>query len=189
MRNNSMNTSAMNEDEQAVFCRRISPSCRLLCVLEMLMGLFLIGYLLLMGGETVGVTSYVLAGAALTRLLHCLLNRSALWWKMLPIPVYVLLAGLLMMSPSVSAEQWAFLVGCALLALGAIRMLTSLLLHRSGAPSWYVVNALSALLLGGMVMWEWPLQPSPLIISVYLGVEIFLSGWVLMAAPKDAREC
>lgn len=155
------------------------------------------GILLIIGG------SFALSLALFTTLLSVLLlgafflgcgiiiivDAFAHWWKkskgfymhLLSGILYTILGGLLLMGPFKGAVAITFLLGAFFILAGIFRTLFSLS-YRLPGWEWNLFSGVIALLLGILILAQWP-SSGLYIIGLFIGIDLIFIGWsfVMMA--------
>jgi uncharacterized membrane protein HdeD (DUF308 family) len=68
-----------------------------------------------------------------------------------------------------------FLAG-VLIAVGLVRIVIGLQLRKTGSWFWPVLSGIIAIVLGGMIMAQWPIS-GLWVIGMFIGIELLLNGW------------
>jgi uncharacterized membrane protein HdeD (DUF308 family) len=124
---------------------------------------FLFGVLLLVAGATEVVHAIVvrrLSGFAL---------------HLLAAALYLLLGLFILEHPVKAATVLTLLIGASFLVGGILRILFSAVTRFPGW-SWVALNGVVDLVLGAMILAEWP-ESSVWVIGLFLGIDLLLHGW------------
>ena len=151
----------------------------LLAILELAFGFLLLGFPFLLGTSAVWVGGFVLVVVAIIRVVQGFCYAYNRWWNMLSGLLFLLLGGLMIVSPVLSLQVFTLVLGCALLASGFLRLLLAVSLRHEEGSGWRFFNGLVSLVLGGMVLWQWPAS-SIWLIGTLIAVEMIFSGWTLL---------
>jgi uncharacterized membrane protein HdeD (DUF308 family) len=120
--------------------------------------------LLLVGGVVQLVNAFSFKGWKQV-LLHVLLGI-----------VYLVAGGYTIQSPARMSIVLTLFIGCALIAVGIVRLLSALHLRGTGVWTWPMLSGIIAVALGGLVLAEWPVS-GLWFIGIFVGVELLLNGW------------
>lgn len=151
----------------------------ILAVLELVLGFILLGFPFLLGISAVWVAGVVLSVAGVVRLVQGIIRRANRWWNMLAASLYLLVGIFTVLMPALSMEWWTLLLGASIFTAGVLRMGATITLWNSEGRYWRLFNAVVSLVLGAMIIWEWP-ESSLWLIGTLLAVEMIFSGWTLM---------
>lgn len=100
--------------------------------------------------------------------------------------LYLIIAYLFIARPLVSAVSLTFLLGMFFIAIGIFRLFYSL---TSGLPhkGWRFFNGLLTLLLGILIMAEWPAS-GIFVLGLFIGIDLVFSGWVYIVGAMSLRK-
>ncbi|ADJ29800.1 HdeD family acid-resistance protein [Nitrosococcus watsonii] len=136
------------------------------------------GFLLLLGGVLQIVDAFKCKGWK-SILLHVLIAL-----------LYVAAGVLLITEPIAGSLVLTAILGGAFVATGILRIVMGLQLKSSGAGwGWVVFSGVVSLILGGMILFEWPLS-ALWVIGLLVAVEMIFHGWsyvMIALAARSAR--
>ncbi|MDR3492398.1 MAG: DUF308 domain-containing protein [Gammaproteobacteria bacterium] len=99
--------------------------------------------------------------------------------------LYLVVGITLIVNPLEGSVSLTFLLGILYLTLGIFRLVYSLT-HRTLQWGWSVFNALISLLLGVLILANWPAS-SLYIIGLFVGIDLLFSGWVYIMGALAGR--
>ena len=142
----------------------------------------IIGIMMIMGGVAEIVAAFSVKGW----------GKFAVW--MLLGLLYVGAGFIAIMNPFAAATILTLMLGAALVAGGVLRIFLAFSMKSAGKPwGWVVVSGLVTLLLGVMIIAQWPAS-SFFVLGIFLGIDLIFigSGWVtrgLALKNRPAAEC
>lgn len=140
-----------------------------------LMSVVLIGVLLLISGLVIIIDTFTFWWRRWTGFfLHLVMGL-----------LYAILGGLLIKSPVESAMSLTYFLGIFFIIIGVIRAVNSFFL-RSPRWGWGLINGLVSLLLGIMILSNWPAS-SLYIIGLFVGIDLVFCGITYIAAAMASR--
>jgi len=137
----------------------------------------IIGIMMIMGGAAEIVAAFSVKGW----------GRFAVW--MLLGLLYVGAGIIALMNPFAAATILTLMLGAALVAGGVLRIFLAFSMKSAGKPwGWVVVSGLVTLLLGAMIIAQWPAS-SFFVLGIFLGIDLIFigSGWVTMGLALKNR--
>ncbi|MCC8431346.1 DUF308 domain-containing protein [Reyranella aquatilis] len=137
----------------------------------------IIGIMMIMGGAAEIVAAFSVKGW----------GKFAVW--MLLGLLYVGAGFIAIMNPFAAATILTLLLGAALVAGGVLRIFIAFSMKAAGKPwGWIVVSGLVTLLLGAMIIAQWPAS-SFFVLGIFLGIDLIFigSGWVTMGLALKNR--
>lgn len=150
-----------------------------LAVLELALGFLLLGFPFLLGTSAVWVGGFVLVVLGIMRVAQGFIYAYNRWWNFLAGALFLILGVLMIALPVLSLQVFTLVIGCALLSSGILRLLFAISLRRESGSGWRFFNGLVSLILGGMVLWQWPAS-SLWLIGTLIAIEMIFSGWTLL---------
>jgi len=106
--------------------------------------------------------------------------------------LYIVAGILILQDPLLATGVLTLVLAGILIAVGVIRI-TMGIQHRKAASGWYwsVLTGIVSILLGGMIVVQWPVS-GLWVIGLFVAIELILNGWsyvfVAIAARKAGRE-
>ncbi|MBU8876009.1 DUF308 domain-containing protein [Reyranella sp. MMS21-HV4-11] len=137
----------------------------------------IIGIMMIMGGAAEIVAAFSVKGW----------GKFAVW--MLLGLLYVGAGFIAIMNPFAAATILTLMLGAALVAGGVLRIFLAFSMKSAGKPwGWVVVSGLVTLLLGVMIIAQWPAS-SFFVLGIFLGIDLIFigSGWVTMGLALKNR--
>jgi uncharacterized membrane protein HdeD (DUF308 family) len=137
----------------------------------------IIGIMMIMGGVAEIVAAFSVKGW----------GKFAVW--MLLGLLYVGAGFIAIMNPFAAATILTLMLGAALVAGGMLRIFLAFSMKSAGKPwGWVVVSGLVTLLLGVMIIAQWPAS-SFFVLGIFLGIDLIFigSGWVTMGLALKNR--
>jgi uncharacterized membrane protein HdeD (DUF308 family) len=137
----------------------------------------IIGIMMIMGGVAEIVAAFSVKGW----------GKFAVW--MLLGLLYVAAGIIALMNPFAAATILTLMLGAALVAGGVLRIFLAFSMKSAGKPwGWVVVSGLVTLLLGAMIVAQWPAS-SFFVLGIFLGIDLIFigSGWVTMGLALKNR--
>lgn len=99
--------------------------------------------------------------------------------------LYIIAGGLCLIKPEMSAVSLTLLIAILCIVGGIFKMVASLL-TRFDRWGWVFFNGLVTLILGMMIYSEWPAS-GLVIIGLFIGVDLLLTGWCWILLSLAAR--
>ena len=137
----------------------------------------IIGIMMIMGGVAEIVAAFSVKGW----------GKFAVW--MLLGLLYVGAGFIAIMNPFAAATILTLMLGAALVAGGVLRIFLAFSMTSAGKPwGWVVLSGLVTLLLGVMIIAQWPAS-SFFVLGIFLGIDLIFigSGWVTMGLALKNR--
>lgn len=137
----------------------------------------IIGIMMIMGGVAEIVAAFSVKGW----------GKFAVW--MLLGLLYVGAGIIALMNPFAAATILTLMLGAALVVGGVLRIFLAFSMKSAGKPwGWVVVSGLVTLLLGAMIIAQWPAS-SFFVLGIFLGIDLIFigSGWVTMGLALKNR--
>lgn len=112
-------------------------------------------------------------------------------WKsrtlMLAVGALYVLAGVLVFAMPLSALAGLTLfIGAALVATGALRIVMAFQLRPMATWIWVLVSGVLSLLLGGLILAQWPAS-SAWVLGTFLAIELIFQGWAYVMLAQAIR--
>ncbi len=152
-------------------------------VLLIVLGVLAIGYARWATEFTVVLMGFLLAGAGLLQVVN---GTYAIKWtgysvSLLMGLLYVIVGALCIFKPVQSAEAISLLIASLLLVGGIFRMISALR-YRFNNWGWILFNGLVSILLGALILAEWP-ESSFWVIGLFVGIDLIFMGayWVALS--------
>lgn len=122
-----------------------------------------------------------------------IIDAFSFWWKkgsgfflhLLMGILYVAVGFMLINNPVWSSISLTLLLGIFYLALGITRIIYALS-HRLPMWGWNLVNGLIALVLGLLILMQWPMT-GLFVIGLFIGIDLLFAGWAYIMTAMSAR--
>lgn len=137
----------------------------------------IVGIMMIMGGVAEIVAAFNVKGWG-----------KFIVWMLLGL-LYVGAGIIAIMNPFAAATILTLMLGAALVAGGVLRIFLAFSMKSAGKPwGWVVVSGLVTLLLGAMIIAQWPAS-SFFVLGIFLGIDLIFigSGWVTMGLALKNR--
>jgi uncharacterized membrane protein HdeD (DUF308 family) len=113
-------------------------------------------------------------------------GKSSGFWLTLGMAILYILAGsTILYNPIFAAAYLTLLLGALYFALGFFRLFYSVSL-RTPHSSWNLFNGLISLLLGALILAQWPAS-GLYIIGLFIGIDLIFAGWTYLMIGFAAR--
>jgi uncharacterized membrane protein HdeD (DUF308 family) len=135
-----------------------------------LISIVFIGFMFLMGG--------VLQFVDVTRSRRW---EAAVWHALIAL-MYLIGGCFIIWDPVLASTVITALIGWTLVIIGIIRLIMALSLHGTKGWGFSLIASLTAIILGGMILMQWPVS-SLWVIGLFISIELLLNGlsYVIMA--------
>ncbi|MDP1749097.1 MAG: HdeD family acid-resistance protein [Reyranella sp.] len=111
-----------------------------------------------------------------------------LFWLLLGV-LYVAAGVIAIMNPLLAAAYLTLMLGFALVFGGVLRIFLAFQMKSAGGPwGWVVLSGLITLLLGCMIIAQWPAS-SLFVLGIFLGIDLIFigAGWITMGLALKKR--
>ncbi len=109
------------------------------------------------------------------------------FWLQLGVGLLSIVGGfLLMYDPAVGAISLTLLIALLLISQGILRIYLSLK-KRFAHWKWVLFNGIAALILGILILLEWP-SSGLYIIGLFVGIDLIFSGWALIMMSSSHKK-
>ena len=100
--------------------------------------------------------------------------------------LYVLTGVLVFLFPIAAVATLTLMVGAALVATGVLRIIMAFQMRPMNAWVWVLVSGLLSLLLGAMILYQWPTS-SGWVLGTFLAIELIFQGWSYIMLAQAIR--
>ncbi|WP_342360946.1 HdeD family acid-resistance protein [Terrarubrum flagellatum] len=139
-----------------------------------LVSLFTFGAMMLIGGGVILVDAF----------------RREEWKSRILVIVigalYILAGAAIFISPISALATLTLFVGAALIATGVLRIITAFHARPMPVWIWVLVSGLLSLLLGVMILVQWPAS-SAWVLGTFLAIELIFQGWAYVMLAQAIR--
>ncbi|WP_293795716.1 HdeD family acid-resistance protein [uncultured Bosea sp.] len=132
------------------------------------------GAMILVGGIVVLVDAFRHQGWK-SRVLHILIGL-----------LYVAIGLMTFANPLLATASLTLLAGAALVATGVLRLVVAFQNRELPAWGWIAFSGALSLLLGGMILAQWP-GSSLWVLGTFLAIELIFQGWATIALARAIR--
>jgi uncharacterized membrane protein HdeD (DUF308 family) len=122
-----------------------------------------------------GVISLMAGGSQIIDVFTCQQWRGALWHALIAI-FYLLLGGIIIYDPLLASTLLTFFIAWILLVMGITRLIMAFVLRHSQGWCWFLLSALAAIILGGLIIMQWPYS-GLWVIGLFIAIELLINGW------------
>lgn len=112
--------------------------------------------------------------------------KSVLWHVLIAL-VYIGAGAIILYDPVGGALALTVFIAAALIAVGAMRLIMALQLRGARGWWWPLVGGLLSILLGVMIMAEWP-SSAFWVIGLLIAIEMIVNGWSYVMVALTARQ-
>ena len=137
-------------------------------------GVLYFGVLLIIGGGTQLVHGFKCKG------------WKSVSWHVLIALVYLAAGALAVYDPLGAAVGLTLVIAAALLASGTFRLAMSFQLRPSQGWWWPFVSALISIVLGGLILVQWPVS-GLWVIGLFIAIELIVNGWSYIFVALAAK--
>ena len=139
-----------------------------------LVSVLFFGWLLIIGGVVQLVEAFKVKGW-----------KSVLWHVLMAL-VYIVAGAIVVYTPVGGALALTVFISAALLALGALRVIMAFQLRKEPGWWWLLLGGLVSILLGAMIMVQWP-SSAFWVIGLFIAIEMIVNGWSYVMIALMAR--
>ena len=158
-----------------------------LAVLELVLGFAMMSFPFLLGAAAVWVTGFMLVFIACVHAWHVFTRKGQRLWSLLSAIIYAIVGIVMLLLPVISMIVLTFVLGVALLVGGVLRLFVAISLRNDMGSAWRFFNAIVSLILGAMVLWNWP-ESSVWLLGTIIAIEMIFSGWALLFLSLSPTE-
>lgn len=157
-------------------------------LLLIILGLLAIGYANWATEFTVILLGILLAGSGILQIINGIYTRrwTGFSLSLLLGLLYIVGGALCIFKPMLSAASISLLIAALLLVGGSFRLITGLS-YRFDNWGWVVFNGLIAILLGILILAEWPAS-AIWVIGLFVGIDLLIMGFYWVRLALSARK-
>ncbi|MGO4172043.1 HdeD family acid-resistance protein [Bosea sp. TAF32] len=111
--------------------------------------------------------------------------KSRLWHILIGV-LYVAVGVMTFVNPLVATASLTLLAGAALVATGVLRLIMAFQNRELPYWGWVAFSGALSLLLGGMILAQWPAS-SLWVLGTFLAIELIFQGWAAIALARAIR--
>ena len=100
--------------------------------------------------------------------------------------LYVAVGVMTFVNPLVATASLTLLAGAALVATGVLRLVMAFQNRELPYWGWVAFSGVLSLLLGGMILAQWP-GSSLWVLGTFLAIELIFQGWAAIALARAIR--
>ena len=170
----------MDSYEQNRDTNRVQGWLFVLGIVQIVLGFLVITFSIFTTLLTIVVLGIFLIFRGIADLFHTVPARrnENFWWRLFGAVLSLIVGFLLILRPVVSLASLTLLIGAFFVTIGVIRAIAASIL-RFPNWGWVVFSGFAAIVLGALVLAEWP-QSSLWLIGMLLGVELLIHGLSLI---------
>lgn len=101
---------------------------------------------------------------------------KGLLWHILIGILYILCGAVIIYDPFLASAFITMVLGCLLIVMGISRLLMAMNLKNDSSWGWLFLAGLSAIVLGIMILAQWPMSGF-WIIGLFIAIELIIAGW------------
>jgi uncharacterized membrane protein HdeD (DUF308 family) len=136
---------------------------------------FIFGVFLVIGG-----------GVQIFQTFTCKGWESILWHALIAI-LYVLAGLSVMANPLAASTLLTLLLGGALVGIGVMRLIMAFQVRGIGNWGWTLIGGIAAMVLGFMILGQWPVSGF-WVIGLFVAIEMIFNGWSHIFIALGARQ-
>lgn len=157
-------------------------------VILFLLGLFLLGTPVVTSFSSIVLLGAFLLAAGAIQLIVSALERSRehRWLYLVVSALTIVIGFLILYRPGITLMALTLLLAVFFLSNGLFRILGSLI-SRFRGWGWYLLNGLISLILGILILAQWPTS-SLWVIGLFIGIDFIFAGWALIMVSLLARK-
>lgn len=107
-------------------------------------------------------------------------------WHVLIALLYVAAGVYMTLHPTLAAVSLTLLLGAMFIAVGLLRAIMAFQVKPAKGWWWPLVSGVISLILGGLILAEWP-QSGLFIIGLFIAIELIFNGWSYLFIALAAR--
>lgn len=111
--------------------------------------------------------------------------KSRLWHILIGV-LYIAVGLMTFVNPLVATASLTLLAGAALVATGVLRLIMAFQNRELPYWGWVAASGALSLLLGGMILAQWP-GSSLWVLGTFLAIELIFQGWAAIALARAIR--
>ncbi len=111
--------------------------------------------------------------------------RSRLWHILIG-ALYLAVGVMTFVNPLLATASLTLLVGAALVTTGVLRLIVAFQNRQLPYWTWVALSGVLSLLLGGMILMQWP-GSSLWVLGTFLAIELIFQGWAAIALARAIR--
>jgi uncharacterized membrane protein HdeD (DUF308 family) len=152
-----------------------------------ILGVIALTFSILATVATVMVIGWLLAISGIVQAVHAFGRRpwSGLFLDLFSGVLSFVVGLVLVFRPLAGAEALTLLIAVFLFVSGVFRIAASLA-HRFHNFGWLLLNGIINVLLGAMILWQWPVS-GLWVIGLFVGIDMLMNGWSAVMLSMAAR--
>ncbi len=151
----------------------------ILALLELVLGFAMLSFPFILGTAAVWVAGFMLVFLACVHAWHVITRKGHRIWSLLSAVLYAIVGISMLLLPVASLVIITLALGIALLVGGVLRLIIAIAMRKEMGSAWRFFNGVISLILGVMVLWNWP-ESSVWLVGTIIAVEMIFSGWALL---------
>ncbi len=149
-------------------------------IVLMLIGLFLLSTPILTSLASVFIFGVLLVSAGIVHIITAILEKHTdhLWLHLVIAGFTIIIGIMMLLHPSLTLMALTLLIAVFFLGSGLFRIIGAITARFQGF-GWYLLSGIISLLLGFLILIQWPLS-SLWIIGLFIGIDFIFAGWSLI---------
>ena len=156
-------------------------------VIQLILGLIALSIPVATGAASMLILGILFIAGALLSLYQTFAVHVSRIWHLVAAVLYAIVGVYILQNLQLALVSVTFLIGWLFIAGGLLRLLVSYKMKNTKGNTWRVFNGLITLLLGIMVIYQWPLSSSWLI-GTLIAIELIFSGWATIFFATAVRK-
>jgi len=111
--------------------------------------------------------------------------KSTIWHVLIAL-LYIGVGVYMSIHPVVAAVSLTLVVGAMLIASGIVRAIMAFQVKPAAGWYWPLISGIISLILGGLILAEWP-QSGLFIIGLFIAIELIFNGWSYLFIALAAK--
>lgn len=158
-------------------------------ILFLILGLIGLGMVVGLTLASVMLLGILLIIAGLSQIIDVFKDRhwrGALWHALVAV-LYIVGGGIIIYDPFVASAVITALIASVLIIIGVIRLIMAFSLRHSKGWGWLLFAGLIAIVLGALILIQWPWSGLWLI-GLFIAIELIVSGWTYILLALAIRQ-
>ncbi len=101
--------------------------------------------------------------------------------------LYVIAGVIIMNDPMGASSIFTMMIAGALIAIGIVRIFMAFQMKQVKGWIWVLIAGIAAIVLGGMIVAEWP-ESGLWVIGMFIAIEMLFAGWGMVMMALAARD-
>ncbi|MEG0333722.1 MAG: DUF308 domain-containing protein [Akkermansia sp.] len=175
------------QQQQAPYTHKHLWILGILAVLQLLFGVIALSMPLMTGAVSMLVLGIIFIAGALVSIYQCFAVKGFRIWNFVATILYAIVGIYILQNMQMALLSVTLLIGWIFIAGGILRLVTSYKMRGTPGNGWRLFNSIITLLLGSMVIFQWP-ESSVWLIGTLIAVELIFSGWATLFFSLSAKK-